>query len=114
MPKTARDLLLPTELVAFLRACGRYNIQFNAFRLTFHVRQSADGGDGREHVVRIMYRKNRIEKDYVRHVWPTWTTVFDLDLMSGHFDLKGDPLAAYSFRLRRAAPSEISGGNLRD
>jgi hypothetical protein len=85
MASTAKDLLLPTEMAAFLRACGKFDLSINAFELSFIVRPSAYEEDRNEQVVRIKHKKSRIEKDYIRYHGPNWPTVFELDLLSGHF-----------------------------
>jgi hypothetical protein len=94
MPNTTKDLLLPTEMAGFLRACGKYNLRINAFQVTFHLRPSPFAAGTSEQLVRIRYKRSKIEKEYTRHVAPTWTTLFDLDLLSGHFDLHCESLAA--------------------
>jgi hypothetical protein len=78
-------MLLPTEMAPFLRACGKFGLNIRAFELTFVVRSSAHDDDGNEQVVRIRHRKSGIEKDYIRFHGPNWATVFELDLLSGHF-----------------------------
>jgi hypothetical protein len=85
MASTAKDLLLPTEMASFLRACGKHDLSIKAFELSILVRPSAYAADINEHVVRIKHKKSRIEKDYIRHQGANWTTVFELDLLSGHF-----------------------------
>jgi hypothetical protein len=85
MASTAKDLLLPTEMAAFLRACGKFDLSIKAFELSFVVRPSSYAEGIIEQVVRIKHKKSRIEKDYLRYHGANWATVFELDLLSGHF-----------------------------
>jgi hypothetical protein len=86
MPKAVKELLLPTEMAAFLRACGKYDLSIGAFQVTFALQPSAYSPEANEQVVQIKHKKTRVEKIYARHVSPAWTTLFDLDLLSGNFD----------------------------
>ncbi len=99
----AKDILLPTEMTAFLRACGKYNLRIDAFDLTIHIQRSADSPHANEQVVRIKHKKSRLEKQYTRHVAPAWTTLFDLDLFGGYYDVNCVKAAAEAARKRNAA-----------
>jgi hypothetical protein len=81
-------------MAGFLRACGKFNLRINVFEVTLHVRPSPYAARTNEPVVRIKHKKSKVEKEYTRHVAPAWTTLFDLDLLSGHFDLQCQSLAA--------------------
>jgi hypothetical protein len=88
MANAAKDLLLPTEMAPFLRACGKFDLSIKAFELSFLVRPSAYEENSNEQIVRIKHKKSGIEKDYIRFHGPNWATVFELDLLSGHFMCK--------------------------
>jgi hypothetical protein len=52
--------------------------------------------------VRIKHKRSRMEKQYTRHVAPAWTTLFDLDLLGGYYDVNCEKAAAEEERKRLA------------
>jgi hypothetical protein len=113
MLNKVKDLLLPTEMASFLRACGKYDLSISAFQVTFTVQPSPYAPEVHEAVVCIKHKKTHVEKNYSRHVSPAWTTLFDLDLLSGNFDGGSANLGFQPARKRMAVTTLSLGGHYR-